>query len=226
MRGLPDDTIHVTLDRHRPGQSFGACVRRASRCELDRRSATTMSARACRAAASSCARTRSSRCVAGESIIVGNTVLYGAIAGECYFGGVAGERFAVRNSGAIAVVEGTGDHGCEYMTGGVVARARRDRAQLRGRHVGRRRLRARSEAALRQAAATSPMVDLEPVPAERDEDACAGDRSTRRRRAPSHDDRHDAERAAHPVERHHRYTGSRARAGVLDNWAKRPAEAS
>ena len=57
---------------------------------------------------------------AGESIIVGNTVLYGAIAGECYFRGVAGERFAVRNSGAIAVVEGTGDHGCEYMTGGIV----------------------------------------------------------------------------------------------------------
>jgi glutamate synthase (NADPH/NADH) large chain len=56
-----------------------------------------------------------------ENIIVGNTVLYGAIAGEAYFEGVAGERFAVRNSGAIAVVEGTGDHGCEYMTGGVVA---------------------------------------------------------------------------------------------------------
>ena len=54
------------------------------------------------------------------SIIVGNTVLYGAIAGECYFRGVAGERFAVRNSGAIAVVEGAGDHGCEYMTGGIV----------------------------------------------------------------------------------------------------------
>ncbi|MBO6768828.1 MAG: glutamate synthase large subunit [Erythrobacter sp.] len=56
----------------------------------------------------------------GNNIIVGNTVLYGAIAGEAYFHGVAGERFAVRNSGAVAVVEGTGDHGCEYMTGGVV----------------------------------------------------------------------------------------------------------
>jgi len=55
-----------------------------------------------------------------ESIIVGNTVLYGAIEGECYFRGVAGERFAVRNSGAIAVIEGAGDHCCEYMTGGVV----------------------------------------------------------------------------------------------------------
>jgi len=55
-----------------------------------------------------------------ESIIVGNTVLYGAIEGECYFRGVAGERFAVRNSGATAVIEGAGDHCCEYMTGGVV----------------------------------------------------------------------------------------------------------
>src|SRR3546814_17676962 len=56
-----------------------------------------------------------------ENIIVGNTVLYGAIAGEAYLQGVAGERFAVRNSGATAVVEGVGDHGCEYLTGGVVA---------------------------------------------------------------------------------------------------------
>ncbi|MBM3565206.1 MAG: glutamate synthase subunit alpha, partial [Alphaproteobacteria bacterium] len=55
-----------------------------------------------------------------ENIVIGNTVLYGAIAGECYFRGVAGERFAVRNSGAVAVVEGVGDHGCEYMTGGCV----------------------------------------------------------------------------------------------------------
>ena len=63
---------------------------------------------------------KDSRLVAEDNIIVGNTVLYGAIAGECYFRGVAGERFAVRNSGAVAVVEGVGDHGCEYMTGGTV----------------------------------------------------------------------------------------------------------
>ena len=55
-----------------------------------------------------------------ENVIVGNTVLYGAISGDCYFNGGAGERFAVRNSGAIAVVERVGDHGCEYMTGGCV----------------------------------------------------------------------------------------------------------
>mgnify|MGYP005716351555 CR=1 FL=1 len=57
---------------------------------------------------------------ASKNIIVGNTVLYGAISGECYFSGMAGERFAVRNSGAITVVEGAGDHCCEYMTGGIV----------------------------------------------------------------------------------------------------------
>src|SRR5690606_35261452 len=55
-----------------------------------------------------------------ENMIVGNTVLYGAVGGEAFFSGVAGERFAVRNSGAATVVEGTGDHGCEYMTGGTV----------------------------------------------------------------------------------------------------------
>lgn len=55
-----------------------------------------------------------------DNIIVGSTVMYGAIAGQSFFSGVAGERFAVRNSGAAAVVEGTGDHGCEYMTGGTV----------------------------------------------------------------------------------------------------------
>ncbi len=63
---------------------------------------------------------KESKVIPSKSIIVGNTVLYGAISGECYFRGIAGERFAVRNSGAWAVVEGLGDHGCEYMTGGVV----------------------------------------------------------------------------------------------------------
>ncbi|HIK87056.1 MAG TPA: glutamate synthase subunit alpha, partial [Alphaproteobacteria bacterium] len=63
---------------------------------------------------------KESKIIPEESMIIGNTVLYGAIAGECYFNGNAGERFCVRNSGAIAVVEGVGDHGCEYMTGGIV----------------------------------------------------------------------------------------------------------
>ena len=79
-----------------------------------------MSARACRAARIVVRPPPKARPSPERSIIVGNTVLYGAIEGECYFRGVAGERFAVRNSGAIAVVEGVGDHGCEYMTGGIV----------------------------------------------------------------------------------------------------------
>ncbi len=64
---------------------------------------------------------RESRFRPEENIVVGNVVLYGATSGEAYFSGIAGERFAVRNSGATAVVEGVGDHGCEYMTKGVVA---------------------------------------------------------------------------------------------------------
>jgi glutamate synthase (NADPH/NADH) large chain len=63
---------------------------------------------------------RGSRFVPEENVLVGNTALYGATAGEVYLRGMAGERFAVRNSGAHAVVEGVGDHGCEYMTGGMV----------------------------------------------------------------------------------------------------------
>ena len=58
--------------------------------------------------------------VSSENSIVGNTVLYGATSGRAFFAGRAGERFAVRNSGAVAVCEGVGDHGCEYMTGGLV----------------------------------------------------------------------------------------------------------
>ena len=57
---------------------------------------------------------------AGDPVLVGNTALYGATGGELYVAGRAGERFAVRNSGASAVVEGVGDHACEYMTGGTV----------------------------------------------------------------------------------------------------------
>ena len=86
-----------------------------------------------------------------DNIITGNVVLYGAIAGEAYFRGVAGERFAVRNSGAHAVVEGVGDHGCEYMTGGTVAVLGDDGAQLCRRNVGRHRLRAGRRRPVQQA---------------------------------------------------------------------------
>ena len=101
------------------GQSFGAFLAHGHHAGPDRRHERLL-----RQGAVGRAHRRPSRArVPGEpeeNIIIGNTVLYGAIAGEAYFRGVAGERFAVRNSGATAVVEGTGDHGCEYMTGGTV----------------------------------------------------------------------------------------------------------
>ena len=98
-----------------------------------------------------------------ENIITGNVVLYGAIAGEAYFRGVAGERFAVRNSGAHAVVEGVGDHGCEYMTGGIGRGARRHRPQLRRRHVGRLSPTCSTSTATSAKRCNLSMVDLEPL---------------------------------------------------------------
>ena len=70
-----------------------------------------------------------------ETILIGNTSLYGATAGEGYFYGIAGERFAVRNSGARVVIDGTGDHGCEYMTGGVVVVLGKTGRNFRSRNV-------------------------------------------------------------------------------------------
>jgi glutamate synthase (ferredoxin) len=81
---------------------------------------TTTSARASAADASSSIRRKPSTFAADENIIIGNTALYGATSGELFLRGMAGERFAVRNSGVDTVVEGVGDHGCEYMTGGRV----------------------------------------------------------------------------------------------------------
>jgi glutamate synthase (NADPH/NADH) large chain len=116
--GLPDDTITVKLTGT-AGQSFGAWVVNGVTLELTGQ-ANDYVGKGLSGGKLVIKPSPDARPLAEQSIIVGNTVLYGAISGECYFRGVAGERFAVRNSGAIAVVEGTGDHGCEYMTGGVV----------------------------------------------------------------------------------------------------------
>jgi glutamate synthase (NADPH) large chain len=116
--GLPDETIHVRF-KGTAGQSFGGWLAHGVTLELEGQ-ANDYVGKGLSGGRIIIYPPAESRIVPEESIIVGNTVLYGAISGECYFRGVAGERFAVRNSGAIAVVEGTGDHGCEYMTGGVV----------------------------------------------------------------------------------------------------------
>ena len=116
--GLAEDTIWVSLNGN-AGGSFGAFLARGVTLELtgDCNDYVGKGLSGGRVIVKQPENvTRDST----ENIIVGNTVLYGAIAGEAYFQGVAGERFAVRNSGAVTVVEGCGDHGCEYMTGGVV----------------------------------------------------------------------------------------------------------
>ncbi|MBZ0218767.1 MAG: glutamate synthase large subunit, partial [Fimbriimonadaceae bacterium] len=114
LRGLKEDTIAITL-RGIAGQSFGAFVASGISMELVGE-ANDYVGKGLSGGRLVVRPNEKSGIVPEQSIIVGNTVLYGAISGECYFRGIAGERFAVRNSGATAVVEGTGDHGCEYMT--------------------------------------------------------------------------------------------------------------
>ena len=116
--GLPEDTIHVKL-KGTAGQAFGAWLARGVTFDLEGEGNDYVG-KGLSGGKIIVRPPANSGIVPEESIIVGNTVMYGAIDGECYFRGVAGERFAVRNSGAVAVVEGAGDHCCEYMTGGVV----------------------------------------------------------------------------------------------------------
>ncbi|VVC85632.1 glutamate synthase-related protein [Sideroxydans sp. CL21] len=116
--GLPDDTIRVKLVGT-AGQSFGAFLAHGITFQLEGEGNDYVGKGMC-GGRIIVKPADDSKLVAEDNIIVGNTVLYGATAGEVFFRGVAGERFAVRNSGATAVVEGLGDHGCEYMTGGMV----------------------------------------------------------------------------------------------------------
>jgi glutamate synthase (NADPH/NADH) large chain len=116
--GLPHDTIQVSF-KGTAGQAFGAWLARGITFDLEGEGNDYVG-KGLSGGRIVVKPPRNSAIVPEESIIVGNTVLYGAIDGECYFRGIAGERFAVRNSGAVAVVEGAGDHCCEYMTGGIV----------------------------------------------------------------------------------------------------------
>ena len=116
--GLPDDTITIKL-KGTAGQSFGGFLAKGVTLELEGQ-ANDYVGKGLSGGKIIVKPPAQTGIVPEDSIIVGNTSLYGATDGESYFRGVAGERFAVRNSGAVCVVEGTGDHGCEYMTGGVV----------------------------------------------------------------------------------------------------------
>jgi glutamate synthase (NADPH) large chain len=116
--GLPDGTIQIALTGS-AGQSFGAWLARGVTLTLEG-DANDYTGKGLSGGRLVVRPPEGAAFTAEENVIVGNVVLYGATSGEAYFRGLAGERFAVRNSGAIAVVEGVGDHGCEYMTGGRV----------------------------------------------------------------------------------------------------------
>ncbi|MGI9147939.1 MAG: glutamate synthase subunit alpha, partial [Chloroflexota bacterium] len=117
-KGLPDDTIDVHL-RGSAGQSFGAFLPRGITLRLEG-DANDYVAKGLSGGRVIVKPDATAAFIAEENVIAGNVVLYGATSGEAFIRGVVGERFAVRNSGATAVVEGIGDHGCEYMTGGRV----------------------------------------------------------------------------------------------------------
>ena len=220
-KGLREDTISVTL-RGTAGQSFGAFLARGVSFELigDGNDYVGKGLSGGRIVIRP---PDEARITAEDSIIVGNTVLYGAIEGECYFRGVAGERFAVRNSGAAAVVEGVGDHGCEYMTGGVVVvlgqTGRNFAAGMSGgvAYV----LDEDNDFAAR---CNMAMVELEPVPEEDDMleklHHHGGDIAHKGRVDVSGDmTRHDEERLVQLISNHLHYTGSARAKAILDDWA-------
>ncbi len=116
--GLPDDTVRIHLTGS-AGQSLGAFLARGVTLSLEGE-ANDYVGKGLSGGRLIVFPPRASSFAPEENIIIGNVALYGATSGEAFFNGVAGERFAVRNSGATAVVEGVGDHGCEYMTNGIV----------------------------------------------------------------------------------------------------------
>ncbi|MCP4315316.1 MAG: glutamate synthase large subunit [Hyphomicrobiales bacterium] len=220
-KGLADDTIAVTLNGT-AGQSFGAFLSRGISFDLVGDGNDYVGKGLC-GGRIIVRPPEDSLIVPEESIIVGNTVLYGAVEGECYFRGVAGERFAVRNSGAIAVVEGVGDHGCEYMTGGiVVVIGQTGRNFAAGMSGGVAYV--LDEAGDFARRCNMAMVELEPVPEEDDllEELHhhGGDLDHKGRVDVSGDmTRHDEERLYQLISNHVHYTGSERGRDILENWA-------
>ena len=219
-KGLRDDTIAVTL-RGTAGQSFGAFLAQGVTFDLIGDGNDYVGKGLC-GGRIVVRPPENTRIVPEKSIIVGNTVLYGAIQGEAYFRGIAGERFAVRNSGAVAVVEGVGDHGCEYMTGGVVVvigeTGRNFAAGMSGGVAY-----VLDEDGTFEQRCNMAMVELEPVPEEDDLleklHHHGGDLMHKGRVDVSGDmTRHDEERLFQLITNHRLYTGSTRAAEIVDNW--------
>jgi glutamate synthase domain-containing protein 3 len=221
-QGLPDDTIHVSFTGT-AGQSFGAWLARGITFELEG-DTNDYVGKGLSGGRIIVRPTADAGIVPEESIIVGNTVLYGAIEGECYFRGVAGERFAVRNSGAIAVIEGAGDHCCEYMTGGiVVVLGRTGRNFAAGMSGGIAYV--LDEDGSFKTRCNLAMVELEPMPDEEEVSERiyhqAQDLELHGRVEVLEDmTRYDEERLHLLISRHARFTGSARAAQILAEWKK------
>ncbi len=208
--GLPDDTIHVRLAGS-AGQSFGAFLARGVTLDLigDTNDYCGKGLSGGRISVQPSPKFRGEPT---ENIITGNVVLYGAIAGEAYFRGVAGERFAVRNSGANAVVEGVGDHGCEYMTGGAVAVLGTTGRNFAAGMSGGIAYVLDTEGDFVKYCNTA-MVDLEPVLSESEQQAKLAREFWHRGEA-------DEAILRRMIENHARHTNSRRAYDILEKWAK------
>ena len=192
--GLPDGTISFRFTGS-AGQSFGAFSARGLSLELEGE-ANDYVGKGLSGGRLIVRHPRSAQFIPDQTVLVGNTVLYGATSGEAYFAGTAGERFAVRNSGAITVVEGVGDHGCEYMTGGtVVVLGKTGRNFAAGMSGGMAYV--LDEFDLLKQQCNHAMVELIPL-------ADLGERDTLR----------------HLVEQHARYTGSARAKSLLNQWER------
>jgi len=207
--GLPDDTIHLRFAGS-AGQSLGAFLAKGVTIDLigDTNDYCGKGLSGGRISVQPSPKFRGDP---RDNIITGNVVLYGAIAGEAYFRGVAGERFAVRNSGAEAVVQGVGDHGCEYMTGGtVVVLGMTGRNFAAGMSGGVAYV--LDEDGGFAGRCNTAMVELEPVLTE-------GEQEAKVSRDLWHQDTPDELLLRRLIERHMQYTGSKRAREVLADWA-------
>jgi glutamate synthase (NADPH/NADH) large chain len=218
--GLPNDTIYIKACGN-GGQSFGAFLASGITLELQGE-ANDYTGKGLSGGRIIVYPPAETPIAADENIIIGNTVLYGAIEGEVFFSGVAGERFCVRNSGATAVVEGVGDHGCEYMTGGcVVVLGDTGRNFAAGMSGGVAYV--LDEDGMFEKRCNLAMVELEPISDEAEAlesiDHQGGDMETHGLVDLMHDlSSRDEQRLRLLIEKHRQLTGSAKAAAILDNW--------
>ena len=219
--GLPDDTIHIKATGT-GGQSFGAWLAKGVTIDMEGEANDYVGKGLSGGRIIIYPPARSAINPAEDNIIVGNTVLYGAISGEVFFRGVAGERFCVRNSGATAVVEGVGDHGCEYMTGGIVVCLGTTGRNFAAGMSGGIAYVLDQDGSFADRC-NQAMVELEPIADEDDAleawDHQGGDLETHGRVDVSRDmTRFDAQRLKSLIQRHLDYTGSTRAKAILDDW--------